>query len=288
MVSTPARLHVILARDTNRAVIIRRGPSKWVRLILWHTDSDTFEGGQWLCGRIYGERCALSPDGKLFLYFATQWHKAGNGYMGSWSAISKPPYLTALALWPEGSTWCGGGLFIDNETVYLSACRGTLGAHPDHQPPKKLRVIMRPADMTGRDQRRLEQIRASDWQLIYESPLAYNAYMNWLDDPSVWQRQHPTQDRYTLIRRYRGYFPNYYPGPSIYEYALADQTSGRETPIEGANWADWDQQGRLVYARDGQIFAQAPDQIGRFARPLADFNDQVFEEIPTPLSASRW
>ena len=56
----PARLYGILARDVDRAVILRRGPSRLVRVILWHTDTDRFEGGQWLRGRIYGERCALS------------------------------------------------------------------------------------------------------------------------------------------------------------------------------------------------------------------------------------
>src|SRR5262245_41328779 len=41
------RLFVILARRAPRAVIFRRGPSKHVALILWHTDTDKFEVGQW-------------------------------------------------------------------------------------------------------------------------------------------------------------------------------------------------------------------------------------------------
>jgi len=107
-VRNTARLHVILARDASIAVILRRGPSSWVRVILWHTDTDKFENGQWLKGRIYGERCALSPDGSLFVYFASQQHKRQADYRGTWTAISKPPYLTALALWPKailGRRW---------------------------------------------------------------------------------------------------------------------------------------------------------------------------------------
>ncbi len=48
----PCRLLFILARDANKAVIFRRGPTKWVQIILWDTARDTFEQGQWFHGRI--------------------------------------------------------------------------------------------------------------------------------------------------------------------------------------------------------------------------------------------
>jgi hypothetical protein len=67
-------------------------------LALWHTDTDQFDEGQWLKARIYERRCDLSPDGKLLTYFAAN-HK--QPYY-SWTAISKPPFLTALALWSRG------------------------------------------------------------------------------------------------------------------------------------------------------------------------------------------
>jgi hypothetical protein len=92
-----ARLFVIMARKAPIAAIIRRGPSKQVRLIAWNTDTDTFEGGQWLKGRIYERRCDLSPDGRYLIYFAAN-HKSP---IYSWTAISRLPYLTALAFWPK-------------------------------------------------------------------------------------------------------------------------------------------------------------------------------------------
>jgi hypothetical protein len=281
----PARLHVVLAREAPRAVIVRRGPSRWVRIILWHTDTDQFEGGQWLRGRIYGERCALSPDGALFLYFAMQQHKSRGGYLGTWTAISKPPYLTALALWPVGDTWGGGGLFIDDQTIYIS---GHTDAHPDHQPPKHLRVITTAAKLTKRDHRFLDRIKARDWQQIYKPDRSKVGFGWRWKDPAIWQRAHPFYDRYFLAMRWYGYITEHYPGPMIQEYALGDRTENKEIALEGANWADWDQRGRLVYARDGQVFAQEPDQVGTFARPLADFNDQKFEAIAAPDWAQRW
>lgn len=66
----PARLHVLLARDTKVGLVIRRGPAKSVCTVLWNRERDTFKLGQWMRGRIYERRCDLSPDGTRFIYFA--------------------------------------------------------------------------------------------------------------------------------------------------------------------------------------------------------------------------
>src|SRR6267378_2894539 len=114
------RLFVILARKADKAVIIRRGPTRWVHLSLWHTDTDRIEHGQWFHGRIYERRCDLSPDGLLFIYFAQKINgRIDPAYTYAWTAVSKPPYFTALALWPKGDCWNGGGLFEKQKTVWL-------------------------------------------------------------------------------------------------------------------------------------------------------------------------
>jgi hypothetical protein len=119
MPTFPARVHPILARKSDEAVIIRRGPSKAVCTMLWDRRKDTFKLGQWLRGRIYERRCDLSPDGKYFIYFAMngKWDGPVNG---SWSAISRAPYLKALALWPWGDCWNGGGLFLSGGSFWLN------------------------------------------------------------------------------------------------------------------------------------------------------------------------
>jgi hypothetical protein len=131
-------MYVILARDAKAAVILRRGPTQWWRLTLWDTRRDTFEPGQWFRGRIYPAKCDLSPDGKLFLYFGGKFtsRSVDAGYSDTYTAISRPPYLTALALWPIGGTYGGGGYFVDNRTVYVGA---DLPHHPKH-PPGPLRL----------------------------------------------------------------------------------------------------------------------------------------------------
>ncbi len=66
MSSAPTlRLHLFFATQNDRAVILRQGPSKLFRMILWHRDTDRFEDGQWLKHKVYPDRCALSPDGQL-------------------------------------------------------------------------------------------------------------------------------------------------------------------------------------------------------------------------------
>lgn len=107
------RLHLFFAREDGRAVILRQGPSKVFRMILWDRDTDAFEDGQWLKHKVYVERCDLSPDGRHFIYFALNGDWGGES-RGSYTAISRPPWFTALALFPQGDTWGGGGRFLDN------------------------------------------------------------------------------------------------------------------------------------------------------------------------------
>lgn len=102
------------------AAILRRGPSKWVRLLAWDTANDVVLPGAWLNGRIYENRCSVSPDGKLFAYFATKFTGSGSSEVASaWTAISKLPWLTALAFWPRSDTWGGRAQFVDDQTLII-------------------------------------------------------------------------------------------------------------------------------------------------------------------------
>ena len=107
------RLHLYFARETPDAVILRQGPNKVFRMIRWNRDTDAFEDGQWMRHKIYTDWCDLSPDGRHFLYYALD-GKWGAASYGSYNALSRPPYFTALSLFPEGTTYSSGGRFLDN------------------------------------------------------------------------------------------------------------------------------------------------------------------------------
>lgn len=113
MIAPTVRLHLYFAREAPRAVILRQGPSRQFRMILWHTDTDTFEDGQWLKKKVYAERCAIAPDGRHFLYFMldAKWQSPSEG---AYTVLCRPPWFTALSLFPEGNTWGGGGEFLDS------------------------------------------------------------------------------------------------------------------------------------------------------------------------------
>ena len=128
-------LFVLTAAEADRAVILRRGPSKWFHVIGWDTRRDVFEHGAWLKGRIYEERCDLSPDGRLLVAAVHQASKNGTSYTHAWTAVSRAPWLKALALWPQDTTYGLGGRFDGPRSLIL---RGMwfagLKPHPDHHP----------------------------------------------------------------------------------------------------------------------------------------------------------
>src|SRR5580700_5221448 len=113
------RLTAFLARSAPVAVVLRRGPTWWVQLIKWHTDTDTLEPGQWFNGRIYEAVCDLSPNEAYFLYSARkEKYPVQDADIGNcWGAISKPPYFTALAVWHSYGQYDGGGVFVSDTDI---------------------------------------------------------------------------------------------------------------------------------------------------------------------------
>jgi len=62
------RTSVLFAVEAPRAVVLRSGPRTHYRLVVWNTQDDTFEPGQWLKGNV--RLCDLSPKGTVLIYFA--------------------------------------------------------------------------------------------------------------------------------------------------------------------------------------------------------------------------
>lgn len=139
MPTPPPRIFVITARDADVAVVIRRGPSDWFHLLRWDMTSDTFEPGAWFKGRMYPEKCDLSPDGVLLLYFVLQGSKLLTSYSHAWTAVSRAPWMHAFGLWPQETTYGGGGRFLSNRHIVIRS--NDVIPHEDH-PGKGLTVEM--------------------------------------------------------------------------------------------------------------------------------------------------
>jgi hypothetical protein len=146
------RLHLFHARESSRTVILRQGPSRTYRMILWDRDGDRFQDGQWLKHKVYIERCDISPDGEHFLYFAlnARWAEPSKG---AYTAICKTPYFTALRLYPQGDTWGGGGCFIDSIRFYIATADSTpdiIGAEaPLERVFRARQTLFNPFDLSG-------------------------------------------------------------------------------------------------------------------------------------------
>lgn len=117
----PARLHILLASKAPLGLVFRKGPANAVCTVGWNRATDEFEIGQWLRGRIYERRADLSPDGRYLIYFARGGarHKETKG---SWTAISRAPWLHAVTLFGKGDCWQGGGMFTSYRKFWLNGC----------------------------------------------------------------------------------------------------------------------------------------------------------------------
>jgi hypothetical protein len=187
------RLSVLFAANAPKAVILRRGPKKHFRLIMWDLDTDTFTLGQWMKGEVH--LCDLSPDGRKLLVWAAQYHaktrkhlevrtspyspetvrltrrqlmrrpkrkiprymratfdnpkRPPRSYSSTWTALSTPPYFTALAIWPSVGTWTGGGVFTSNWKIVLRESDDGLTPIENVPLPATLQIdaAQKPADL---------------------------------------------------------------------------------------------------------------------------------------------
>jgi hypothetical protein len=109
------RIHVILARENNNGIIIRRGPLKRTAIIGWNRETDNFIVGQWLKGKIYHYRSDISPNGIYWIYFAMSAKNAK-----TWTVVAKTPYLKAIDFYLKNDAWNGGGIFTSNKEYWLN------------------------------------------------------------------------------------------------------------------------------------------------------------------------
>lgn len=291
--SSQIRLYVILARKAHFGVVFRRGPSKSVLLIGWNTSNDTFEQGQWLKGRIYERRCDLSPDGSLLLYFAANYRKP----LYSWSAISRPPFLTALLLWPKGDGWGGGGHFLSQRRIALNHRDNEMQIANGFSIPKWLSIEpfgKRPG--WGEDDPIWsERLRRDGWSLT-SYPKAtkddFGAKVGWEPSPPIgWRKPNPQwPKKYALEMSIVGMIerngPWYMTEHSVVRNGTILDKLGR------TDWADWGHSGDLLFAMDGCLYrvrcAQGVLEQLEDAKKIADFSNLKFEQREAPRKALRW
>jgi hypothetical protein len=321
-----ARVYCIIARDSRRAAVFRRGPSKRVCLLTWDLECDVLKAGQWFKGRIYERRSDLSPDGTLLVYFAASFRQPHY----SWTAVSRPPWLSALEFFPKGDCWGGGGMFETGNWLKLN--------HAPAEEPTAVRI-----STTRPGKRAAKYLRAQakrPWERQAEAPETSTAKAGRLrigdlgeyagrgeDDPIQWLRltrdgwfwpesgiptetQHKSGSRFwitydpPIIRRKpigrTGLFIQ------VSKHAMLEKAGrwnvetleivdGKKAviPLGRVDWADLDHNCDVVFAAHGRLCRlKAPHRMNAAdagsARVIADLNVLAFEAVRPPPEALVW
>ncbi|MBP7862670.1 hypothetical protein KA183_13380 [bacterium] len=276
----PARLFVLLARESRQALIYRRGPSKQVQLISWNRQDDTFTPGQWFKGRIYERRCDISPDGKFLLSFLQDYGRAPY----TWTVLSKPPYLTALTYWPKGDAWGGGALFGENKTIRLNHRMEEFAPGNDSSVIRHFQLEpLHEHSGRGEDQpiwgMRLARDgwtytgEGHDEMYSYSKPSPKNAISLQMkivnissEPPFPWYHMH---------------------------YRVSDTAGDILIDLDRTDWADWDQNGDLLFAKNGGIFRCCKRDLKagkgmKTAVELINLNASEFENVAPPKGYEQW
>lgn len=273
----PARLHAVFAKDQPYAVVFRRGPSKRVCSLLWDRSKDTFKLGQWLIGRIYEKRADLSPDGKYLIYFAMN-GKWDSETGGSWTAISKAPWLKAIELYSKGDCWEGGGLFLTKNRYWLNDRYFTPGKTLKQSSEVTRDDAYVPegefgAEDTGVYYRRL--IR-DGWKLISQKEIS-----KW-NSETTFEKAIP---KGWIIRKIAHEQVDSPKGKGCYwdEHELINDESEAKLVFKDWEWAELDGKS-VVWASKGCMYRASVKNRTELGEPklLYDFNSLEFEEIQAP------
>ena len=226
---------------------------------------------------MYPQRCDLSPDGRYFAYFAlkpgSRW-PAGETYL----AVSKLPWLYALAAWRELGTYTRGMYFTDKATSSFPP--------PDvgsiEELPFGLDDI--PADGFAVERRR-------GWR---ESPLnpprADNDF--WGErrgDAVVMTKPNQLTRERLQVHGLYGAFRNLWVDPSSRPRYETVDMDGATAHLDDVQWADWSRDGRLLVATiDGQL--QIRDRSSTVWRVTWAYDTTLETPTPKPAppDAKRW
>jgi hypothetical protein len=271
--ATKVGLSILLARKAPVAVILRRGPSQRSLLLRWDLRDDRIEAGQWLAGQIRFDQSDLSPRGDRLLYFAT----CRRGGLASWTAISRPPYLTALAFWPKHDMGGGGGLFVTQTEVAIDHKASELAFWKDttRPGPAWLKVGSRQSMRSVSDSRWARD----GWRVGGDAAM-----------PTRTRACPAAGDIHLTLRRVGGGTSRPYWEPSV-DVTLVGRSI--QVDLGHADWADWCPAGDLLLARQGRIHRFATGRhrdrsAGISVVDVADLNGLGFEARKAPPAALDW
>ncbi len=240
------RVYFLLAKQVPEAVIIARMRAKLFHVVKWNYERDKKTEGAWLKGQFYFERADLSFDGKHLVYFALGPWKG----VWSWTGVCEPPSLTALMFWEHDSTWEGGGLFLDDHTLWLDIPPDQPASNRGHfQPSKNLEKLYTLKFRKDQQEESIypRHLARDGWVKVvgeggrnsYDKLSPNRNYLLKLTDPRLFERMN---DRLNLR------IPRRFTLRRVSTNETFDAIIDKKV-----TWADWGIDGQLLVARDGII-----------------------------------
>ena len=268
----PARLHVLLASKAPTGVVFRRGPANTVCTLGWNRETDQFELGQWFRGRIYERRADLSADGRYLIYFA----RGGRRHQetkGSWTAVSRAPWLHAITLYGKGDCWQGGGLFTSNRRFWLNGCHF---------------VVRESSEVTEDDKYEPQGSFGAECPSVYYRRLLRDGWALQME-VGPGKIAHCTIFEKALLhgwilRKFAYADADHPQGAGCYwdEHELEHPQRKGLFPARQWEWAERDGS-TVVWAEQGVLYRAPVDPTGLgHVKPLCDFNPMRFESRQAP------
>jgi hypothetical protein len=223
--------------------------------------------------------------------------------------------LTALALWPKGDCWNGGGLFRSKKSVWVNHAAGA-ATHKGHPAPKWIKIDTH-IDHRGEDGTVFdERLERDGWQCTQlwkgtfvqkgvKQDFAANASK--IDSNEAnWLREHHEAIRGIKNYGYVTYSPVVHEKDSVLgdqtlvmttavvgmedkrKYRISNNTTGQQSYLSNAEWADLDLIGRVVFARSGKIFSASIENGNICEVELADLNNNERIGVKAPPWACVW
>ena len=274
---TAPRIYCIPATAAPVVAVIRRGPAKWFQLGRWDLARPSYEPGSWFRGNLFPQRCDLSPDGWWFSYFALSSGRSEWAAGRTYCAISRLPWLTALATWKQDGTWTRGYHFTDGGNWEVGEptigdvrpCRARYGM-----------AVTRPSQFAV--ERRRGWVESSD-----TPPRRPNDV--WDERRVVaMEKARPGRPQWRL--RVQGLYAAFRASAELWNPAESSTTvvhGEKQHEMTDAQWADWSSDGRLlVAARDGKLqMREEWDAPPVFQEDLAALEP---DPKPAPPEARHW
>jgi len=254
----------------------------------------------------------LSPNGSLLVYSAVRYGSPEN----RWTAISRPPYFSALVAWQVPGLFAYAGEFDTNNSVRLYGVKPESPILTGHV-PASFKIRYDAAKMTAAQQFqefrhrtgwRVHPAKHRPWEedpdaISIETQIETKASINesypalkWLRLPiepleKEFQPQDSERIRGPFLAKqgieYELRFLTTY--MKYHSIVLAHELTQTQYLLRRVDWANLDQRGRVVFTRGGVVYACHADSRGQpVVKMLADFTADRFESIPPPDSAIRW